>query len=168
MTSQTSGIWTVCSTVCSIQRQRKRQISPHYWSFNMSRRIHSWLVNAPVTDGFPSQMASKCGNRFHAMTSYHDKGRHGPFARYIKLRVAHAPGMPGTFSPPPRVDNPDMHHGTCITHVPWCMPGSQTSGFLWSRWRGKRSRYSRRMRKTQFYVSGKRPILTIDTAVHYM
>ena len=41
--------------------------------------------------------------------------------------------------------------------VPWCRPGSLTSGFLWSRWRGKRSRHSRRMRKPQFYVSGKRP-----------
>ena len=50
---------------------------------------------------------------------------------------AHAPGMPGTFSPPPRVSDPDMHHGTCVTHVPWCMPGSLTSSFLWSWWRGK-------------------------------
>ena len=82
--------------------------------------------------------------------------RHGPLARYVYLRVAHAPGMPGTFSPPPRVSDPDMHHGTCVMHVPWCMPGSLTSGFLWSRWRGKRSRHSRRMRNPQFYVSGKR------------
>ena len=66
--------------------------------------------------------------------------------------------MPGTFSPPPRSCDPDMHHGTCVTHVPWCMPGSLTSGFLWSRWRGKRSRHSRRMRNPQFYVSGKKPI----------
>ena len=58
-----------------------------------------------------------------------------PPARYVKLWVAHAPGIPGTFSPPPRVNNPDMHHGTCVTHVPWCMPGSLTSGFLWSWWR---------------------------------
>ena len=28
-----------------------------------------------------------------------------------------------------------MHHGTCVTHVPWCKPGSLTNGFLWSRWR---------------------------------
>ena len=48
---------------------------------------------------------------------------HGPLARYVKLQVAHAPGMPGTFSPPPQVNDPDMHHGTCRTHVPWCMPG---------------------------------------------
>ena len=66
---------------------------------------------------------------------------HGPFARYAKLRVAHAPGMPATFSPTLPVRDPDMHHGTCVTHVPWCMSGSLTSGFLWSRWRGKRSRY---------------------------
>ena len=25
----------------------------------------------------------------------------GPLTRYLKLLVAHAPGMPGTFSPPP-------------------------------------------------------------------
>ena len=71
-------------------------------------------------------------------------GQHGkrnvPLARYVKLRFAHAPGMPGTFSPPARASDPDMHHGTCVTHVPWCMPGSLTSGFLWSRWRGIRSR----------------------------
>ena len=47
---------------------------------------------------------------------------------------------------------------TCVTRVPWCMPGSLTSGFLWSRWRGKRSRQSRCMRNTRFCVSGKRPM----------
>ena len=36
--------------------------------------------------------------------------------------------MPGTFSLPPRVSDPDMHHGTCVMHVPWCMPGSLTGG----------------------------------------
>ena len=39
--------------------------------------------------------------------------------------------------PAPRVSDTDMHHGTCVTHVPWCMPGSLISGFLWSRWRGE-------------------------------
>ena len=83
---------------------------------------------------------------------------HGPLARYVKLRVAHAPGIPGTFSPPPQVNYPDMHHGTCVKHVPWCMPGSLTGGFLWIRWWGKRSQHSRCMRNPQFYVSGKRPM----------
>ena len=45
--------------------------------------------------------------------------------------------MTGTFYPPPGVSDPDMHHGMCVTHVPWYMPGSLTSGFLWSRWQGK-------------------------------
>ena len=83
---------------------------------------------------------------------------HGSLARYVKLRVAHAPGMSGTFLLTSRVNDPGMNHGTYVTHVPWSMPGSTYSGFLWSLWRGKRSRYSRRMRNPQFYVSGKRPM----------
>ena len=66
--------------------------------------------------------------------------------------------MPATFSSPRWVSDHDMHHGTCVTHVSWCMPGPLTIGFLWSRWRGKCSRHSRRMRNPQFYVSGKRPM----------
>ena len=84
---------------------------------------------------------------------------HWPLIRCVQLRVVHAPGMPGTFSPPPRVSDPDMHHGTCVTHVSWCVPGSLTSGFLWSRWRGKRSLHFQRMRNPEFYVSGKRPFV---------
>ena len=89
--------------------------------------------------------------------------RHEPLTSSVKLRFAHALGMPETFSPPPRISYPDVHHGTCLTHVPWCMPGSLTSVSFGSRWRGKHSRHSRRMRNmqfTQFYVSGKRPIVT--------
>ena len=52
------------------------------------------------------------------------------------------------------VSDPGMHHDTCVTYVLWCMPGSLTSGFLWSCWRGKRSQNTRR--NAQFYVSGKR------------
>ena len=93
----------------------------------------------------------RAGHLVHASVCYF----HWPLARYVKLRVAHAPG---TFSQPSRVSDPDMQHGACVTHVPWYIPGSLTSGFLWSRWRGKRSRHSRRMRNLQFYISGKRPI----------
>ena len=28
----------------------------------------------------------------------------------------------------PRVNYPGIHHGTCVTHVPWCMSGSLTRG----------------------------------------
>ena len=39
-------------------------------------------------------------------------------------------GDVGTFSPPPQVNDPDMHHDTCVMHMPGCMPGSLNSGFL--------------------------------------
>ena len=38
----------------------------------------------------------------------HNKTRHN---KYVKLRVVHAPGIPGTFSPPPRVSDSDMQLG---------------------------------------------------------
>ena len=46
-------------------------------------------------------------------------------------------GNAGNVFPSPQISDPDIHHGTCVTHVPWCMPGSLTSGFLWNRRRGK-------------------------------
>ena len=62
--------------------------------------------------------------------------------------------MPRTFSTQTQVNDPDMHHGACVAHAPWCMPGSLTSGCLECWW----PRHSRRMRNAQFYVSGKRSI----------
>ena len=55
----------------------------------------------------------------------------GPLARYVKLRVAQALGMPGTFSRhrlqrKPPISDPGIHHDMCVTHVPWCMLGSLT------------------------------------------
>ena len=56
----------------------------------------------------------------------------GPLTRYIKLWVVHAPGTPpGSFSRhrlqrKSLVSDSSMHHGTCVTHVPWCMSGSLT------------------------------------------
>ena len=41
--------------------------------------------------------------------------------------------------------------------MPWCLPGLLTSGFLWSRRRGKDSLHSRRMHNPQFCVSGTTP-----------
>ena len=35
---------------------------------------------------------------------------------------------------PAGVSGPDMHHGTCLMHVPWCMLGLLTSSFRWNRW----------------------------------
>ena len=32
------------------------------------------------------------------------------------------------FQRKPLVSDPGMHHGTCVTHVPWCISGSLTCG----------------------------------------
>ena len=83
---------------------------------------------------------------------------HGPLTRCAKLQVAHVPGMPGTFPPPPTSKetvswrsqhaSQHVHHARAVMHV----------GIANPRWRRKRSRHSRRMRNPQFYVSGKRPM----------
>ena len=98
----------------------------------------TWVLSAPdgplvgpmnlaIGDHYPSGYAMKqqCDPALYSW-------RNGPLTGYVKLRVAHALRMPGTFSPPPTwneplVSDPDMHHRTCITHVPWCMSGSLTS-----------------------------------------
>ena len=51
----------------------------------------------------------------------------------------------------PLVSDPGLYHGTCVTHVPWCMSGSLNRG------KGIPGACATR---TQFYVSGKRPILS--------
>ena len=61
------------------------------------------------------------------------KNCNGPLTRYVKLRVENAPGMPGTFSPPPTskkplISDPSMHHDMCVTYVPWHVSGSLTHG----------------------------------------
>ena len=68
------------------------------------------------------------------LTNGRKEKTHGPLTRYEKSRVARAPAMPGTFSRnrlqrKRLVNDPGMHHGTCVTQVPWCMSGSLTRGF---------------------------------------
>ena len=57
--------------------------------------------------------------------------RHGPLTKYVWLLVAHAPEYRERFprhqlQRKPLVSDPGMQHGTCVTHVPWCMSGSLT------------------------------------------
>ena len=59
--------------------------------------------------------------------------RDSVFKWIYRVTVGNASEMPGTFSPPsiskkPLLSDPDMHHGTCVTQVPWCMPKSLTRG----------------------------------------
>ena len=70
----------------------------------------SWIANIMVADGLAPCVARACT----AMILTHFARvcllclymmlvdmSYGPLAIYAKLWVAHAPGMPGTFSPPP-------------------------------------------------------------------
>ena len=94
-------------------------------------------------------------------TSTHQRAHqviNGPLNRYAKLPVAHALGMPWTFSPSPiskqsassrsRHASRRVCHARAVIHV----------GIANARWRKKRSRHSWRMRSTQFGVSGKKPM----------
>ena len=81
------------------------------------------------------------------VTTHSPAGRTSPMGGHTSAMV---PQMMGVRSP--LVSDPDMHHGTCMTHVPWCMSGSLT------RDGGENVPGSRRMRKPQFYVYGKRPM----------
>ena len=86
---------------------------------------------------------------------------HGPLAKYVKLCVGHAPGMPGTFFPA-NVGKRSRHASRHVRHARAVMHArSLTSGFLWSRWQGRRFPHSRHMRNPKFYVSDKRPMDTI-------
>ena len=83
----------------------------------------------------------------------------GPLTRYVKLRVAHAPGMPGTtskvtVSKRSRHASRHVRHARAVMHV----------GIANPRWRGKRTRHSRRMRNPQFYVSGKRSMERVQNS----
>ena len=59
-----------------------------------------------------------------------------PWASYQirKIGVCACAGNAGNVFPhrrfrmKPLVSDPGMHHGTCVTHVPWCMSGSLTCG----------------------------------------
>ena len=50
------------------------------------------------------------------------------------------------------VSDPGMHHGTCVTHVPWCMPGSLICGG------GENDPGIPGACAPAIFVSGKRPI----------
>ena len=78
---------------------------------------------------------------------------HGPLTKYVncglRMRRECRERFPRhRLQRKPLVKDPDMHHARTVMHV----------GIVNPRWRGKRSRHSRRMRHPQYYVSGKKPV----------
>ena len=54
---------------------------------------------------------------------------YGPLSRYnCGLRMRRGCFPRHRFQRKPLVSDPGMHHGTCVTHVPWCMSGSLSPG----------------------------------------
>ena len=70
------------------------------------------------------------------------------------------------FQRKPQVSDPSMHHGTCV-HARAVMHG----GIAYPRWRGKRSRHSRRTRTRNFTYLARGPLrrhdFTMATSVRY-
>ena len=93
--------------------------------------------------------------------------KHEPLARYAKLRVAHAAGMPGTFPPPPRINYPGMHHGKCGHARAVMLAGIANLRFPLKAVAGKTfpAFHSRRRLNPQFYVSGKRPMKMVHESL---
>ena len=108
----------------------------------MFKWVYRWIITIK---------RSMLHNSRKGKTQQNSVNIHGPLTRYVKN-----PGCACAGNAPTRqIRYPDMHHGTFATHVLLFMPGSLSRVFLWSWWRGKRSRC---MRNPQFYVSGKKPM----------
>ena len=65
----------------------------------------------------------------------------------------------GNVLPTAWVNDPDMHHGTCVTHVPWCMSGSLTNGFLLKSVAGKKFSAFPSHAQPSILLTGKRPMI---------
>ena len=63
---------------------------------------------------------------------HHRSGPPWAYCQIRKIAGCACAGNAGNISPRRRlqrkllVSDPGMHHGTCVTHVPWCMSGSLT------------------------------------------
>ena len=136
--------------LCGRKEFTWRVVTSHAWIYNQWRLMLQLWCRAPVVFGW----------WWLASRSFWPRS---PWASCQICKIggcACARNAGNVFPATAGQRDPDMHHGTCVTHGPWCMPGSLTSGFLWSRWRGKRSWHPRRQRNPQFYVSRKRLMQT--------
>ena len=121
---------------------------PAFWT----RSYHISFGMPPSSSGKLSVLRAACHYSFImvniAWASYQIR----------KIAGCACAGNAGNVSPRRRlqrktlVSDPVMHHGTCVTHVPWCMSGSLTSCG------GETFPAFPAHAHPQFYVSGKRPI----------
>ena len=133
-------------------------VMPYWVAMYLSYLSKYTLSTLPSPSGFPA-ISLLSGNQLMINLQMINTGmKHGPLIRYMKLWVAHALGMPGTFSQPPTskktVSYRSQHASRHVRHA----RGVKHVGIANPMWWEKRSRHSRRMCNPQFYVSGKRPM----------
>ena len=73
---------------------------------NVANTIHSWTGPVPSWASYQIRKLAGCACAGNA-------GNVFPRRRFQRKLL---------------VSDPGMHHGTCVTHVPWCMSGSLTCG----------------------------------------
>ena len=131
----------------------------HQWESNVAIGVHNQSCTLAFTHNLFKWILKLTENFYRHQRFNCTLSLHGLLTIYAKLWVAHPPWMPGTFSQPPRVSDPDMQYGTCATHVLWCMSGSLTSGFLWSRFAGKTFPAFLAHAQPAIFVSGMKPMV---------
>ena len=106
--------WQLLNTNPTFSSREKPHISPSWTSYE--------LCVVEIWDKFSRDITtSHCTTtwasyQIHKIAGYACAGNAGNvFPRH-------------RFKRKPLVSDPGMHHGTCVTHVPWCMSGSLTCG----------------------------------------
>ena len=130
--------------------------------------IYSWrhkniLVSFPNT-AWAKVLENLPANNNHMCIPY--SPFHGPLSKYVNLRVAHARGMPRTFSlPPTSKETASWRSWDASRHVRDAR-AVMHPGIANRRLREIRSRHSPRIGNPQIYVSGKRPIARESAAIY--
>ena len=162
-------LWLIVSTAVDLSTVALNNLT--FWVRNMHinhvNAWYVWIANHPLWNIISFGL---CANNRKWSAYCANQGflhLHGPLTRYIKLRI---PLALRTFSPPQRVSDPSMHHGTCLAAV-W-----QEAYGLLVRWRSRTfggswrgsllvvslksvaGKTFQRMHNPQFYVSVKRTI----------
>ena len=153
---QIISLTIVFSTVYSGADKRNHQCAA-------SLAFMSWNHRGPVNSPHKWPVASKMFPFYHGLNHlrYVSDFRLLWHIWYI-FQIRKLKSLTGIFSWSIGVEVWKLHKsGTARASYTWCMPGSLTSGFLWSRRRGKRSQHYRRMHNPQFSVSGKMSIAFI-------
>ena len=169
--------WVYCSFQINIEGSEKADFHDWFHCFNYSLTVLGVLMErkgrATSKNGCVHRVRyiSKILMLSTILTNFGPDGviqkwllrPHGLLTWFVKLGVAQTSGIPGTFSPP---STSKETASSRFRHASRHVRGARVVmhvGIANQRWRGKRSRHSRRMRNPQFYVSGKRPMKSRDS-----